>query len=232
MAQSVVTALERSNVRTHPFVYLIMTDIFASDLLDSLIRLLPDDMEYRRFRALDSVDTRNPYRSSWRLKLDDRAPASPSDSFRSWVAIADALKTGAVRDAFLKALRVKASDASRLKVGVRLYRDEGGSTIGPHTDGPDKVVTCIFYLPGDGDLIGCGTRILEPCDPALVPPTDEEYEHSRFYGQEDRFREVTEIPYRSNSAMAMARSSSSFHSVQIPITAPARYSLMYRLIRP
>jgi hypothetical protein len=225
---AVISAIARSEVRAHPFTHLVMSDIFPADVLGRLVELLPDDGEYLRFQAPDSLDARNPYRSSWRLKLDERAPADPSQRFRAWVDVANELKAAQLRDTFL---RVFGLGERPVKVGVRLYRDEGGSVIGPHTDGPDKLVTCIFYLPTDGELADCGTRLLEPRDPDFVAPSDEEYEHTRFYQRADLFNEVAQVPCRLNTAMAMARSPRSFHSVTIPVGIPTRYSLMYRLIR-
>jgi hypothetical protein len=227
-ADAVVSAVARTEVRRDPFPHLVMSGIFPSDVLDRLVGMLPDDEEYLRFRAPDSLDPRNPYRSSWRLKLDDRAPDGPSERFRAWVGVADELKAPRLRDAFLDVFGL---GRPVVKVGVRLYRDEGGSFIGPHTDGPDKLVTCILYLPTDGELVGCGTRLLAPRDPDFVPPPDEEYEHTRFYQRDDLFTEVAEAPCRLNTAMAMARSPRSFHAVRVPAGVPTRYSLMYRLIR-
>ncbi|MFI6743421.1 hypothetical protein ACIBI9_62015 [Nonomuraea sp. NPDC050451] len=226
-------AIETASVHTDPFTYAVLSDIFPDDMVAELHALLPDDAEYERLRSPDSLLSRNPFRSSWRLKLDERTPADPSPRFRAWVAVAEELKKPATVESYLTAFRdwlPRGLRAESLKIGVRLYRDLGGSVIGPHTDGADKIMTCILYLPGASPRSDSGTRILRHRDPAFTPLPDSEYDHTRYYDAWDLFETVEAVPYQANTAIAMVRGPRSFHSVAISPDAPPRFSLMYRFI--
>jgi hypothetical protein len=235
-ASALAAAVHRTSVTLQPFPHLVLDPVFTASDYAAIAAHLPDDGEFVRHRSPDSVSDRNPHRTAWRLKLDphdDRTPRDPSELYLFWVALADELKSPGVRRAFLAKLGPwlppLPDDERRLKTSVLLYRDQGGSRIGPHTDGPDKLVACIFYLPTSTGGRDCGTSLLRPRDPRFQPPDDSRYEHTRFYDRDDLFEVAATMPYRPNTALAMARSPRSFHSVSIPGRVPVRYSLMYRL---
>nr|AGZ94033.1 methyltransferase fkbm family [Streptomyces sp. MMG1612] len=225
-------AVRRAPLCEDPFAHVQLDEVFGARAYDQIQRHLPDSATYAAGRSEDSVTERNPARSSWRLKEDQLSrPGAPADLLSFWIAFAQDLKASGLRrtllekfDAWLPASALRHPE--RLKFGVRLCRDEGGSVIGPHTDGPDKLVTCILYLPADASRTGLGTTLLAPRDPAFRPPEDADYRHDRFYDRADLFTAVRRMPFAPDSGMAFARSPLSFHALDVPAAETSRYTLL------
>ncbi len=94
---------------------------------------------------------------------------------------------------------------------------DGGSVI-PHTDNPEKVVTIVISMVGDGewsDAFGGGTDVLQPHDEKLT------FDHLN-----DRRPEFGDLeilytyPFQSNQAVVFAKTFNSWHGVR-PMTGPA-----------
>lgn len=225
-------AVRRAPLAMDPFAHAQLDGVFGAAAYDRIQRHLPDSATYAAGRSEDSVSERNPARSSWRLKEDQLArPGAPADLLTFWIAFARDLKTSGLRQTLLEKFAAWLPDSAlrdpdRLKFGVRLCRDEGGSVIGPHTDGPDKLVTCILYLPHDASRTGLGTSLLAPRDPGFRTPDDADYRHDRFYDSASLFTVARRLPFAPDSGMAFARSPMSFHSLDVPQTESARYTLL------
>ncbi|WP_406003016.1 hypothetical protein [Streptomyces sp. NBC_00829] len=225
-------AVRRAPIAEDPFAHVQLDGVFGSTVYDELLHHLPDPETYLAGRSPDSVSERNPARSSWRLKDDQlQRPDVPADLLSFWIAFARDLKSSGLRRTLLEKFAAWLPDDAlrnpeRLKFGVRLCRDEGGSVIGPHTDGPDKLVTCILYLPADAGRTGLGTSLLAPQDPGFRPPDDADYRHDRFYDKADLFTVARRMPFAPDSGMAFARSPISFHALDVPVTETPRYTLL------
>jgi hypothetical protein len=87
-----------------------------------------------------------------------------------------------------------------------LQRHERGYHIGPHTDVPTRVATCIFSFADQAGLERLGTQICVPKDRLMCCSGRTHHEH-------EAFDVVKLAPYKPNSAFLFFRTPHSFHSV-------------------
>ena len=102
-----------------------------------------------------------------------------------------------------------------------LVRDTTNYRLGPHTDARRKVVTMLFYLPGDLSQQHLGTSIYLPKDRAYRCEGGPHYPH-------DDFDRVWTMPFVPNSLFAFLKTDNSFHGVE-PVADPDihRWLLLY-----
>ena len=105
---------------------------------------------------------------------------------------------------------------------LRLVRDGQGYQIGPHTDAAWKLVSLLFYLPGDYALERLGTSIYTPKDPNF---TCQGGPHHPF----SNFNLIYTAPFAPNTCFGFWKTNQSFHGVE-PITIPCtRNVLLYNI---
>lgn len=105
---------------------------------------------------------------------------------------------------------------------LRLVRDGQGYQIGPHTDAKWKLISLLFYLPGDYSLERLGTSIYTPKDPNFICPGGP---HHPF----DKFNLVYTAPFVPNTCFGFWKTDNAFHGVE-PITIPCtRNVLLYNV---
>lgn len=96
---------------------------------------------------------------------------------------------------------------AELKRMLFVQRHEGGYRIGPHTDAPHRVFTCIFAFADQPGYEEFGTQFVRPRDPRV-----------RCYGDlhhEDKdFEVVSTAKYTANSFVVFFKTRQSFHSVK------------------
>jgi hypothetical protein len=102
-----------------------------------------------------------------------------------------------------------------------LVQDTTHYKLGPHTDAPRKVITFLFYLPGDLSQEHLGTSMYLPKDRDFRCPGGPHHPHAQF----DR---VWTMPFRPNSLFAFLKTNVSFHGVE-PVNDPGirRWLLLY-----
>lgn len=88
-----------------------------------------------------------------------------------------------------------------------LQRHEPGYNIGPHTDIPTRVFTCIFSLAREEGYQEYGTELLVPKNPM------ERCWGSDHYGTEG-FEVKKLAPYKPNNFLLFSKTRHSFHSVE------------------
>src|SRR5205809_1120171 len=104
-----------------------------------------------------------------------------------------------------------------------LVNDHTDYSLGPHTDTPSKVVSVLFYLPGDDRLEKHGTSLYVPRKPGF---TCQGGPHYLF----DGFERVATMPFLPNTMFAFVKTDHSFHGVEpIADAAISRYLLLYDL---
>jgi hypothetical protein len=92
----------------------------------------------------------------------------------------------------------------------------GGSVL-PHTDNPEKVITIVISMVGDGEWpaeFGGGTDVLEPRDEKLT--FDRLNDRRPDFGE---FEILETYPFQSNQAVVFAKTFNSWHCVR-PMTGP------------
>jgi hypothetical protein len=87
-------------------------------------------------------------------------------------------------------------------VRFQLNRDHPGYSLGPHTDGEDKELTCIFYL-AEVEVPEAGTSLFVP-----KGKTRKDTHHGF-----DEFDLVKTVPYAPNTYLSFKRTDRSFHGV-------------------
>jgi hypothetical protein len=103
---------------------------------------------------------------------------------------------------------------------LRLIRDTGGYSIGPHTDARWKLVSLLFYLDGPYDT---GTSIYVPRVPGTICPGGP---HHPF----EPFIEVHRAPFIPNSCVGFWKTDNAWHGVApLPADSPQRDLLLYNL---
>jgi hypothetical protein len=88
-----------------------------------------------------------------------------------------------------------------------LNRHDAGYYLGPHTDRPEKVFTCVLYFPESEGLDHLGTTIYRPLDPTFT---------CSGIGHHDPalFEPIGTAPYRPNSMLIFPVTDVMFHGVR------------------
>jgi len=116
---------------------------------------------------------------------------------------------------------------SRLKRMLFVQRHEPDYSIGPHTDSPHRVFTCIFAFADGSGFEQYGTQFVRPRDPDVRCWGDLHHSPNEF--------EVVEVaPYAPNSMVLFFKTRHSFHSVRtIPNNLPnERYGMQLGYYEP
>lgn len=161
---ALITAVEQSLLRHHPFDHIYMDGIFGSATYTALLAAIPDRRFYHELVHKDAIRADG---SSTRLRMylyPELLWRLPLELRRVWVPVARALCSKRLRDAFKRKFRNaleerfgKPAERIRLYPVPILLRDEPGYRIGIHADAPTKAVTVQFYLPGDDSQRHLGT---------------------------------------------------------------------------
>jgi hypothetical protein len=159
-----VAAVERSEVRTHPFDHIVMEQVLDPAVYDALLSAMPDGRFYHQLRHVDAMRADG---SSTRLRMylyPELLWRLPSGQREAWVPIARALCSAALQDAFKRKFRAaleqrfgKPVERLGLYPVPILLRDQPGYRIGIHSDKPTKAITVQFYLPRDASQRHIGT---------------------------------------------------------------------------
>lgn len=104
-------------------------------------------------------------------------------------------------DAFLGKFQIPHIKLDRYVCG-RIQVERKGSGLGPHRDRFDKLISCVIYL--DDCPEACGTKLLEPKNPALFG-----FEEHLGYSE---FNVVKEVEHKPNRMICWPVVDNSFHS--------------------
>ena len=214
--------IELTPIKTHPYFYFHVEQIFPDAFYRELIENIPDTSYFSQFEAY-------PQRSSIALTKESLEKL-PFSCFLFWYKFATSIETlnftNAIFKRFQSPLRERfGEDLSKVKIGadISLVCDQPGYSIGPHTDHPSKILTLLFYLPISHDQKHLGTSIYTPKDRSI------KYSGHKHHSFKDFDKSFT-IPFVPNSVFGFSRSDDSFHGVE-PINQQEkeRISLCYTL---
>jgi len=209
-----------------PYPYVYVREVFPRDFYDDLQRHLPPPdllMPLQQARGVRG------YPQRFVLELTPERLAAVPQPYRGfWSALAGWMLGGAFAQRVLDKFR--ASIDARFKGEPREFGDEAllvndrtDYSLGPHTDTPSKVVSMLFYLPGDDRLEAHGTSLYVPRKPGF---TCEGGPHYLF----DGFERVATMPFLPNTLFAFVKTDHSFHGVEpIADAGVSRYLLLYDL---
>jgi len=213
----------------HPFPHIYVRGVFPQGFYDELQRHLPPP------QAMQSLEEARgtggyPERSVLELPLEGSPRlAEPLRSF--WTGVAQGFLGGDGRFGRAVLAKFEPAIAPRLQNSrdyeivdeLVLIRDERRYQLGPHTDKPTKLVSLLFYLPGNDRFARHGTSIYVPRDPAFTCPGGP---HHPF----EQFERMATMPFLPNTLFGFPKTANSFHGVE-PVREEGveRWLLLYDL---
>jgi len=203
--ETVIYALRNAPIRNYPFPHFLAEDCFPGD------GFLPDpsDLTYTpnpdgKYKGREFADPRN-------------VPGLAGFYTAKFASVVLSLFGNAYHERFPDPTE-RAKPV--LSMDLRLIRDTGGYSIGPHTDAPWKLVSLLFYLNGP---YWSGTSIYVPKQPGLVCPGGP---HHPF----EPFIEVFRAPFIPNACLGFWKTPNAWHGVEpLPADCEQRDVLLWNL---
>jgi len=186
-----------------PFTHLVLDHVFPDDVYAAMLANMPEASDYRplvlgRSKGYDLVGG-----DYTRVKIDlfpEYIRHLPPQKRALWDVVGRALRSGAVRDAFMRKLAPgleRRFGARHAGVGMYpipiLTRDIPGYLITPHTDSRWKGITVQLYLPRDRSTTHIGTIFHEELPDGSIP-------------------KVTQMEFAPNTGYAFAVGEDTWHS--------------------
>jgi hypothetical protein len=234
----------RATVETSPFHHIVIENFFPDDVYRKILDLNPFRQNAGRpwmeKHASANVTARTPYHARKQINFHE------NDSFdadgegrRFWTELKDCFLGSTWFEALVMA---KYPDYFRLRFGdmsgeddflslfrkeLFLQRHEPGYMIGPHTDIPTRVFTCIFAFADRPGFEEYGTQLLAPADRRAACWGNDHY-------PADGFRLRKMAPYSPNNFLLFFKSRLSFHAVTaITDEVPnQRYGMQFQFYEP
>jgi hypothetical protein len=161
-----IAAVDRAPASDAPFFHLVLDRVFPDEAYTAMLDNMPAATDYRpmhgRSKGHDLADG-----THTRVKIDlfpEYIRHLPPQKHAVWDFVGRALRSSAVRDAFVR--RLKPALEQRFGPGYAkvalfpipvLTRDIPGYLITPHTDTHWKGITVQLYLPPDHSIAHVGT---------------------------------------------------------------------------
>jgi hypothetical protein len=236
--------LEAARLEMSPFPHVIIEDLFHDDVYEKILRYNPfkanAGAEWFKRSVSANVSSRTPYYARKQINFHAGQPFdAPSAEQAFWESIkgcflSDDWFERMVHDKFSDYFSVRFGDLthesdfySLFKKELFLQRHEPGFYIGPHTDVPTRIFTCIFSFAEGPGFEQFGTELLAPKDRLKrcwgldhYPPTE--------------FTVEKLAPYKPNNCLIFFKTRHSFHSVRaIDDTVPnQRYGMQFQYYEP
>jgi len=234
----------KGTIEESPFPHMILEDFFPQDVYDRLIDYNPFQKnagsEWRTKGASGDVSSRTPYHARKQVNFHaDQKFDAPAEQQEFWNEVkqcflGDNWFPDLVRAKFPTFFTLRFGDltkdedfSSLFRRELFLQRHEPGYYIGPHTDIPPRIFTCIFSLARVPGFEEFGTELLAPKNRM------DRCWGSDHYGPENF--EVKKIaPYKPNNFLLFFKTRHSFHSVRdIGDDVPdQRYGMQFQFYEP
>jgi hypothetical protein len=236
--------LQNATLQWSPFPYLIIENFLPNDVYASVLRYNPfqdnEGVEWISKKHSARLKTSTPYekRKQVNLHADQKYHASPEasafwDDMKS-TFLGDAWFARTIARIFPEYFLVRFGEAlthetfwERMQQQLFLQRHEPGYHIGPHTDTPTRVLTCIFSFSDRSGFDEFGTQLARHKDPFV-----------RCWGNDhhgfDEFEVVKTAPYKPNNFLLFLKTRQSFHAVKLitPEVPNQRYGMQFQLYEP
>lgn len=200
----------------NPMAHIYVEDVFPPDFYSDLLRSLPVREDYtakpppyqeRSFINLSpsgvgaiSPTSRDFWQDIAAWIVSDRFVDLCIRKFQPWVASTYPFRAEMINEASNR------DGSIAVTPRALLARDFGVFHVGPHTDGANKIVTYIFYLPKTDEMVEFGTMFYKPKDPSY---RNWNSVHHKF----EDFEETQLSPYKPNSLVGFVKTDRSFHGV-------------------
>ncbi len=236
--------LAAARVELSPLPHLLVAPFFPEDLYE---RILASNLFVRNpgrfWRSPDEMrraGISRPYDHRLQINFhkDDPYEATPEER-ALWSLIRETFLGGVwfpklVRSRFPEYFSLRFGDAveleefwARNRQELFLQRHEPGFHIGPHTDIPTRIFTCIFSFADRDGYESYGTQLLRPRDPFVRCWGND---HHAFEG----FEVVKTAPYTRNGLLLFFKTRHSFHAVKEigPDVPNQRWGMQYQYYEP
>tara|TARA_Y100001937_G_scaffold116531_1_gene168593 strand:- start:51 stop:779 length:729 start_codon:yes stop_codon:yes gene_type:complete len=203
-----------------PYPYMEIKGIFSDDFYSEMISNKPKGVKH--FSPLSKIyDDRfvlelaygeNVNKEVARIPFEDPKQKSFWEEFQN-LFVKDRSFANCIFDKYSK--YVNKARAARSRVNCRLSKDLKGYSIGVHRDKKDKVVSCLFYLPDNGELSpeveeDWGTQILTP--KKEMNHTDDHHKYNND-GSHDLFNVFKTVTFEPNKMFSWCVTYNSYHGV-------------------
>ena len=236
--------LAETPIEKHPFPHLVIEDFFPADVFAKLLEYNPfkknRGVEWATREASADLTSKTPYHARKQINFHrDQKFEAPAEQLQFW---ADMKALFLEETWFETAIVNKYHEYFQLRFGdlveeqdfpelfikeFFLQRHEPGYYIGPHTDVPARVFTCIFSLADQDGFERFGTQLLKPKE-----RLDRCWGNDH-YPPED-FDVVKIAPYKPNNFLLFFKTRQSFHAVDaITEDVPnQRYGMQFQFYEP
>jgi hypothetical protein len=209
--------------RGWPFPHIVVENVFPPAFYQQLIAAIPPVECFKALTDTDrvkGVSASTPYGSRFIIEMTRPQPEIlPEDHRDLWAGFLDWLMGERFGLFMLQQFGAQVGRRFGDRINeVRLFRDflmvrdQTNYALGPHTDGPQKVIVMLFYLPSDAAHPELGTSFYVPRAEGMVCEGNRHYER-------DEFLRVATMPYKPNTLVAFFKNARSFHGVE-PVKEP------------
>jgi hypothetical protein len=233
--------MRAAQLEQDPLPHFIIENFLPPKLYDDAIRLNPyrahKGVEWIKKEVSSQLKSKTPYWLRKQIHLPEGISEIQAEEERCfWCYIGDLFQKDGW---FFDQIRKKCADYLFFRFGPLVIADDFPSffvveqflqrhdqnySLGPHTDIPTRVATCIFSFADRTGFEEFGTELCAPVD-RLVRCSGRSH-HSR-----DDFKVVKIAPYAPNNFLLFLKTPHSFHSVP-PITADVpngRYGMQFQV---
>lgn len=212
-------------LRRHPFPHILVQEVFEPALYRRILeQLLPPEL-MQPIKEVRAVGAKYSDQRFVFPLTPDQVSALPQRYAGFWEELSGWL----LALPFAEALFEKFGPFVQERFGgelpnfyneAMLVDDRTRYSLGPHSDTPTKIVSALFYLPGDASRPHLGTSIYVPRDPAFRCPGGPHYPF-------DVFERVVTMPYLPNMLFAFVKNDRSFHGVEPILDQDYRRHLLF-----
>lgn len=237
----------QAQLKTSPFPHLLIENFFPQTIFSSILTLNPfqqiEGEEWIKRKASEDPKRVNstPYYRRRQINLGRSVSGLPSATYREfWQMLTDCFmgpdhwfenliiqKYKAYFEIRFGDLLKQPNFCDQFQTEFFLQRHRPGYYIGPHTDVPTRVFTCIFSFAEQEGFEEYGTQICAPKNPM-----------HRCWGNKhhpwEDFDVVKVAPYKPNNFFLFFKTRQSFHAVKpIDIDIPnERYGMQFQFYEP
>lgn len=218
LAERLAALVAAAPIEPVPGPYIFVENLFPDDLYAEILRHFPLTAPFFKEKVHPTGERYfGSYPERMEIALGDLRGLSPVAAF--WEEIFRALKSEAFFTALLEKFRpgfearfgkAAATPALRDRIArtMLLCHHRPGYHVGPHTDAPRKVLSCVINCAERSGLEHLGTVMYLPKQKGLTSDGTEHLNPALF----DRVRVV---PFNANSALIFLRDDALFHGVEL-----------------
>jgi hypothetical protein len=215
----VLYKIANAPIQPFPFPHIYVRDVFPEDFYQELRRNLPPREAFKTLTELKRVTGTYPETRLVLPLTPDHVQGLDEPHRGFWQQLSSWMLGGAFGQAlllmFTEYLEMRFGDPGKMQFHdeALVVQDYTTYSLGPHTDTPMKVLSCLFYLPADDAMAHLGTSIYVPKDPGFHCAGGPHYPFAKF----DR---MVTMPFLPNSLFAFLKTPNAFHGVE-PIAEPS-----------